>query len=519
MHRKKFVEKTIHLSVLTLLSRIFGLARELVKARYLGANVVADMFAAAFRLPAAVHKIFTEGAVSAAFVPAAIKISKQDGRHQVDKLLTLTMIVTQAVLSCLCFGVFFFADRLMMFIVPGWVDTPQLIAQAAHLLRILMFYIFFFSASSFLSGALQATNHFLLGAIQPIILNILLIAQIGFCWYSQASIATLAWFFVMNGIIILLLTMVVYLRHASFSWPPNEATWRYFRYLCSKLVPCFISLGIVEINTFIDTQFASFLKVGSIALLGYGSTIMRAPLGIFATTFATISLPHLARISGYAPRRLSFHLLESAKAVLWITLPVMLIMSFFSYSIFATLFLSERFSVLQAQEGGYILVAYLVGLFFLSMNRIVLNIYYALHETLLPTIISVVGALANMMLNFILMRSLHAIGLALATSIAGILQLVLFLWFLKSKFNLPLYIERFSLFGYRYIKQLIFILPLFYFVYTVLEMILYQLPTPLASFFTKEIGLWLWVGPLSLLLLGALWITRKRFGIKIYYFD
>ena len=347
----------------------------------------------------------------------------------------------------------------------------------------------------------------------------MLIVELFLCHYYHASIILLAWLYVFNGIFVLCISLGAYLYYSSFAWPPDTRTWIYVRSLGQKLIPCFINQGILEINTFIDTMFASFLPSGTISLFSYSAQFMRVPLGVFATAFATISLPHLARISGYAPQRLSFNLLEFAKAIAWITLPAMMLMSFFSYNIFATILITERFSMSQAHEAGHLLIAASTGLFFFSMNRILLNIYYALHETFLPTIISLITAIANILLNFLLIHQFKAVGITIATSLAGVVQTILFLWFLKQKFKLSLYFKQFFMFMYHYSKQLTCVMGIFYLAYRALFYCLQQLHEPYQTFFIHNCGFWLWVGPLSLLMMGSLWSTRKLFNIKIYYFD
>jgi putative peptidoglycan lipid II flippase len=519
MQRKILVKKTVQVGFSTLLSKVLGFIRQMLQARFLGAGVIADTFLAAFRLPNSLYKIFIEGSLSAALIPVAIKINNQDGPDHVDKLMTLTLLIIQTFFLVICCVTALYADRVMFLIAPGWADTPLVMDQGAKFLSILMFYIFFFSASSFLAGILQAKQHFFVAAAQPILLNILVIAQLLLCLYYNASATTLALCFVVNGMIILLITLLIYLRFSSFSLAITQETWVHFWYLGRKLLPCFINLGIVEINLFIGTMFASFLTEGSISLLSYSSAFIRLPLSIFATAFATVSLPHLTKISIETPRRLSFHLLECAKMILWVTLPTMLLMSFFSYDIFLTLLVSDRFSSVQAHEAGTILIAFCAGLFFFSLNRILLNMYYAHHETFLPTVISLVGAVSNTLLNFLLMHVLAATGIALATSIAGIIQTILFLWYLNRKLGMTIYLHRFYVFAYRFLVQLTCISLLFYGAYLSMLNGIGFLPISLALFLTAKIGLWLWVGPLCLTMLGMLWMTRSYFGIKIYYFE
>src|SRR5581483_10401125 len=101
--------------------------------------------------------------------------------------------------------------------------------------------------------------------------------------------------------------------------------------------PCMITMGALEVNLLIDSMLASFLPAGAFSLFDYASGFFRIPLGVFAVAFSTILLSHFSRVSTYAPKRLSFYLLESTKFVFWVTIPVSIIMCFFSHKFFATL--------------------------------------------------------------------------------------------------------------------------------------------------------------------------------------
>ena len=127
-------------------------------------------------------------------------------------------------------------------------------------------------------------------------------------------------------------------------------------------------MGIIEINLLIDTRFASTLPTGSVTLVNTASKFMTIALGAFAAAFSSILLSTFLRISTYAPKRLSFYLLESTKFIFWITVPVAILMGFFSYDIFYTLFYrlaKNNFTIEQAAEGSALLIAFLPGHFFL----------------------------------------------------------------------------------------------------------------------------------------------------------
>ena len=229
-------------------------------------------------------------------------------------------------------------------------------------------------------------------------------------------------------------------------------------------------------------------------------------------------MPHFSRISIYAPRRLSYYLLEVTKLVFWVMLPVALLMCFFAEKIFATLFLSPQFDMARVQEAGLILIAFVLGLFFFSLNKIILNIYYALRATLLPLVVSIVAVSCNAVFNYLLMEQMGAAGLALSTSISGLVQTACLIWLLHHHFKFTIYAKPFLQFATRYMMQLTLFLGIFFIVYYGLYRSIEQgFSESAREFLLQGFGFWFWVGPLCLLLFLLLLKMRKQFGIKLHF--
>lgn len=282
-----------------------------------------------------------------------------------------------------------------------------------------------------------------------------------------------------------------------------------------------MSVSVIEINLLIDNRFASTLPAGATTLIALSSRFMTIALGAFAVAFSSILLPHFSRISTYAPKRLSYYLLESTKLIFWITMPVTLLMSFFSYDIFYTVFykLTKNFTLKQVSEASSLLVAFLPGLFFFSFNKMVLSIYYAFHETRYPTAIACVGTLCNIALNRLLMPTLGALGIALATSLAAMVQSALFVIVLHKKFRFKLYYKRFLSFLTIYCIQLGVGLIIFYGLYKLLVASVTLILPTYADTLLHSFWLWFLVGPLCLAYAGFLYMARNKWNLKLYFLE
>ena len=517
---------TMQLGFSTVISKGLGFIREILMARYLGVGPLADAFFTAFRIPNSLRKIFAEGALSAAFVPTLTQVVAKEGQEQASKVTTLALIIMQAVLAVVCVIFVVGAPFFISMQVPGWLagdgrHTERFVVAVA-LFKILIFYIMFISMSSMLSGALQGINKFAIAAWGQIFMNVVWIAQLWLCSAYAFSLTTFAWLMLVNGAVYAGVHYIFY-HHAGFRFilSFDAATWAAVMQGLKKFFPCAIGLGAVEINLYIDQIVASYLPGGSLSLLNYTQGFVRLPLGVFAVAFGTILLPHFSRVSRYAPKRMGYYLLESTKLVLWVTLPATLLMSFFSYKIFYTTYysFSDKFALTYVQEASTLLMLSVLGLFFFSLNKIVINIFYALHETRWPTIITIIATIANTLLNIVGMKYLGLQGIVLATTLAALLQSVLFIVVLQYKMNLNWYPTALCGFAGRYVAQVVLISFIFYGVYSLCSYYLAQLSTYWKHLLFETMIFWLWVGPLCVGFMVALYLTRRWFGIKLHFLD
>ncbi|MEX0849390.1 MAG: murein biosynthesis integral membrane protein MurJ [Candidatus Dependentiae bacterium] len=518
LSKQSIIKKTIQVGGSTLGSRFLGIIREVLMVRYLGAGAGADAFITAWKIPNSLRKIFAEGALSAAFIPTLVKLVKDGKKEDANGLMSMAFLVFEGIVLALCALIIVKAPLVVWFMAPGF--SSEQIASTVPYLRILMPFIFFISSSALLAGALQAVNHFFVPAFSPILLNIVFISSLIICLSNQFPVEYLCFFILCGGLLQFLWHVVTFLKlHFSFG-AITESVKSIFGGVFLKFCNCLVSMSVMEVSLIIDTQFASLLPAGSVAMLYYANRFMGIPLGVFVTAFSTILLPHFSRVVTYAPKRLSFYLLEAAKLIFWVTVPVTFLMIFFAEDIFATIFLSDKFPIEKVQQASIVLIAFISGLFFFSLNRILLNLYYALHNTRVPAVVSVIATLVNVGLNFLFIHTLKAPGLALATVVSAMIQTGLYALYLYKYMHFTFYCAEFAKFIGRYSMQLLITGSLFLITYyTLHKAILIMLPSSVAYFFLHKIGFWLWVGPLCLVAFAALYSFRKFFRVRVYFLD
>ena len=522
MNKRSILKKTTQVGVLTLLSRVCGLVREYLLGRYLGAGIVSDAFFAAYKIPNSLRKIFAEGALTASFIPIIVNIMKnpssKEGKKEASGLLSLAFIFFEGLLILLCFLMFINVNSVVSVAAPGF--SLEKAAYTAELLKILISFVVFISSSALLAGALQSVNHFLTPALGPVLLNVVFITALGVCIYLNLPLNYLCYAILFGGLLNFILHLFVYFRFGFSFGHINKKAFQNLRKLLSKFFPIMFGMSIMEINLFIDTSFASYLVDGSFSIIRYAARFVGIPLGVFAVAFSTILLPHFSKVSSYAPKRLSFYLLESAKFIFWVTIPVSIIMAFSAEKIFYTLFLSNKFNLAKVLEARSVLIAFLVGLFFFSINKVLLNIYYSLQDIKIPTIIAIIATVINFGLNPLLMYFFQSVGLAMATTVSAIIQMFLLFYYLRKKYKFRLFKRHIFRFLFRYLAQLSIIMPLLFIVYKIIETIIINfLSMKVSNFLLLDIGYWAWSLPLYLLTFFLIYKTKNLFRLRIYFLE
>lgn len=515
--RQSIIKKTLQVGKFTLLSRLLGLVRDLIQARFLGASALSDAFFTAWKVPNSLRKIFAEGALSAAFVPTIVQKVRSEGRQAIGSMMFLGFLIFEGMTLLSTAVVMQYAHTFIAFIAPGF--SPEQIANGATYLRILMPFIFLISTSALLAGALQAVGHFFVPAIGPVLLNIMYIIGLIVCMAFKLSVEWLCWFIMVGGVIQLLAHIIAYINLQFRFYAIDRKDVQQFLPILSKFVLCFLSMSVMEIGLFIDTSFGSLLSKGSVSLIYYANRWMGIPLGVLAIAFSTILLPHFSRVNSYAPKRLGFYLLEATKLVWWLMLPITLAMIILSRQIFETIYLSSKFSMAQVHEASALLVIFLCGLFFFSINKILLNVYYAMHHTLIPGLVGVFAVVCNITLNLLLIDQFKAGGLVVATVLAGMIQTFSLFFMLYVFFGLPLYMSNLGQFMSRSFTQTVVIgfpfLGLYYLVWYGITL----LPAPMVFLFIHKLGFWVWALPLAGAYMLALYYTNRWFGVRLLFLE
>ncbi len=516
MDKKNIVKKTMQVAATTLISRFLGLAREILFGRFIGVGIIADAFNTAFILPNSLRKVFAEGALTSALVPTYIIMTKKETQKQADGLIALFFIFFESTLLILCIAVIVKASSTISLIMPGF--SQEQIAATVPLLKILMPFIFFISVSALLSGPLNAIHHFFVPAVGPVILNIIFIASLILSHVCSWPIDYFCYGVLLGGLIQCVMHVWTYVYLGFGFAVPDKVSWCYFIQALSKFVMGFFSASVMEIGLFIDQGFASYLPIGSVTIIKYASRFMAIPLGVFGVAFSTILLPHFTKTKLETPEKMHFYIFESLKLVLWVTIPATLMLMFLSQDIFITFFVSatSKFPADRVPEAANILIAFLIGLCFFSLNKLLFSVYFAMHDMFWPTCISIIGTMANIGANWMLV-SYGGAGIAYATTLSGVIQSLLCFYFLHRHHKLSISFFEIARFCIFYATQVAILLCGTWLLFRAIIYVLSHYTD--GSFFISSFGFWLWVSPLMCFFYFSLYCSRKWFKIELYFLD
>lgn len=428
-------------SAMTMLSRVLGLLRDMVFARVIGADALADAFFVAFKIPNFFRRLFAEGAFSQAFVPVLAEYREKGSPAAVKALLdsvagalgsalvTLTLVVVIA--SPLVTGLFAFGF---------WLDYPDKFAAASGMLRITFPYLLLISLTGLAGAVLNSYDRFAVPAFTPVLLNITLIAAalLAAPWF-EAPVFALAWGVLAAGVVQLLFQLPFLARIHMVPSPRLDWQDEGVRRILRLMAPAIFGVSVSQINLLLDTVIASFLPTGSISWLYYSDRLSELPLGVFGIAIATVILPSLSRQHAAAtPEAFNRTLDWAQRMVLLVAVPAAVALIILAEPILLTLFYyGEVITPRDMAMSTLSLRAYALGLVAFMLIKVLAPGYFARQDTKTPVKIGVIALVSNMGLNLLFAIPLHVywgighVGLALATSIAAMLNAALLLRGLK----------------------------------------------------------------------------------------
>ena len=423
--------KAVVVGGVTLTSRVSGLLRDVVFAHVLGAGVAADTFLLAFRVPNFFRRLCAEGAFSQAFVPVLARYHAEAERSGDPAPLRRFVAATAGNLGVVLLvgtviGVVGAAVLAAVF-MPGFLRDPEQFALAVDLTRIVFPYAACISLVALAAGVLNVHNRYAVPAFTPVLLNTALIAAAlaaaAFAEDLTTAAYFLAWGVLAAGLAQLAIQAPPLKRAGMLVAPRPDWSHDGAKEVGRLFVPAALAASASQVNALVGSLLASLLEPGSVAWFYYADRLMELPIGIVAIAIGTVLLPNLARVHDQADDRQFRETLDwGLRAGLLIGVPATAALAVLAHPLAATIYLHGETSPRDAQMIVAALHAFAVGLVALVVVKIAAPAYFARHDTKTPLRYGVVAVAVNIAVGLATFRWLGHVGLALAVSLAAIVN-------------------------------------------------------------------------------------------------
>ncbi len=420
-------------SAATFISRILGLFREVVIARYFGAGFHTDAFYIALRIPNLFRDLFAEGALSSAFVPTFVRALNREGKQRAWQLGN-RVCNTLGLLLLLVAAAFYFGARpLVLLLAGGFASDPAKLELTVQMTQILSPFLLFVALAAVMMGMLNALGSFFIPAIAPATFNIS-------CILAGLLLSPLMPRFGMDPIVAIavgalaggagqFLVQVPALSRYGFSY---RFTVNFsdpgLRRMGALMLPAIVGLSATQVNIVVDSHLASRFGDGPVSWLNYAFRLMQLPIGLFGVALATANLSAVSHQTADEPAR---SLRDTVSATLrlaaCLTLPSTVGLILFRREIVQLIYEGGNFLAVDTRQTAEVLVYYALALFAYSAVKILVPTFYALDETKTPVRISFMTVAFKIAMNFVLIGHFGFLGLAMATAAAAWLNFVLLL--------------------------------------------------------------------------------------------
>jgi putative peptidoglycan lipid II flippase len=426
-----------------MLSRVMGLARDVVFARVIGADAFADVFFVAFKIPNFFRRLFAEGAFAQAFVPVLGEYREQGSQAAVRGLIDRVSGTLGLTLLLFTLVIVLAAPVMAAIFAPSWfMDDPLKFAATTDMLRITFPYLLFISMTGVAGGILNSYDRFAVPAFTPILLNISLICAALFAapLFDQPAFA-LAWGVLIAGIVQLVFQLPF--LHRIHMLPQPIIDWHDsgVRKILILMGPAIFGVSVSQINLLLDTMLATFLPTGSVSWLYYSDRLSELPLGVFGVAVATVILPNLSRHhASESTKEYSQTLDWALKMILLVAVPAAVALTLLAEPILVTLFFyGDVMTTRDMAMAALSLRAYAIGLIAFMLIKVLAPGFFARQDMRTPVRIGVIAMVTNMVLNVLFVLPLHFywqighVGLASSTSVSAFLNAILLFWFLRKQ--------------------------------------------------------------------------------------
>lgn len=423
------VRPAIAVAAWTGLSRVLGLARDLLQAHLFGATMLMDAFAVALLVPNLSRRLFGEGAATSAFVPAFVAEREKRGLESAGMLFRAAFTWLLLILL----GLTVVGEVATLFVRGS--GRPALILD---LLRITLPYMPLICLTALCGAALNSMRHFAAPAAAPVVLNLTWIAALlaGLVWLRDEpsrAMTLVAWAIVAGGVLQLAMQAPPLARRGLVPWPTSRLNHEGVREAGRLFAPAVLGVALFQLNEFMDSVIATTMIQGdgAVSALYYANRLHLLPHSLIGVALGTVVLPALAKAAatGVGYRDM---LVRALRVGMFFAIPAGVGLMVLSEPLIRLVYEHGEFGADDTARTAKVLFFYASGLAFYVAAGLLTRALHAQKEMKAPFRLMILCVALNLTLNLLLVGPMREAGLALATSIAGAVQvaglLILLAW-------------------------------------------------------------------------------------------
>ncbi|MCK5783016.1 MAG: murein biosynthesis integral membrane protein MurJ [Desulfobacterales bacterium] len=416
------------------LSRVIGLIREMVIANADGVSASVDAYQIAFVLPEILNHMVASGFLSVVFIPIFSRYLAEDREAEGWRVFSIILSGFGSLLLLLIIIGEWFAPELVGIVAPG-IKDPAVKADAIHMTRIILPAQFFFFTGGMLSAVQFAKEKFAIPALAPLIYNLGIIVG-GIMLHSRFGMAGFSWGVLAGSFIGNFAIQFWGARREGMTFSILfDFTHPDLRKYILLTLPLMLGLTMTFSTEFFLKFFGSFLPEGSIAALNYSLRVVLILVGFFGQAVGVASFPFMARLAAENKLAEMNQLMNRILRYLALVIPFSVLFMVLRHEVILILFQRGRFDATATALTSNVLIFMMAGAFAFAAQTIVVRGFFAIQNTLFPAIYGTLAVILSLPFYYYGMQEMGAQGVALAVSLAAIIQVMLLyiIWNRKSR--------------------------------------------------------------------------------------
>jgi putative peptidoglycan lipid II flippase len=444
------------IAFLTVISRVFGMIRDMAFSHFFGLSGMMDVWAIAFMIPNLSRRIFGEGAAASSLIPVYSEELRRDPKGSAELARTVATVIFVILAGIVIIG------EVLIWLYCQISDPIPNTRRMMILIAIMLPYMCLICLAAILSGLLNSHNHFAMPAAAPIALNLVIIGALvisgwGLNMIPEQQVYLLAAAVLLAGILQLVMQMIPLAKYGVTLRPAWQVRTDAFKRVMLLMTPMILGLAVTQLNTLSDGVIAKWLsgseqkgltlmlfgkevlypvREGAVASLYFSQRLYQFPLGVLGISLATAIFPILSVAAANKDEPLLAQTIrQGIAAAFFVALPATVGLMLVSRPLVAVLYEHGQFSPEDTKQVQMVLIFYTFGLCGYFLQQLLTRAFYSLKDSKWPARTAVIAVVVNVVLNLVLIWPLGVSGLALATSACSYLQVGILLFLLHRQFQ------------------------------------------------------------------------------------